>query len=429
MNSPHVSTIPPLARRTFLKSAGACLALPWLEAMTPAFARGAQNGPPRRMVALNVDLGFMSDRFFPEDTGRNYTLSPYLRELSEFRNEFTVFSGLHHPGTGGLHDADRCFLTAATHPTRPGFKNSISLDQRIAQEIGHLTRWPSLALRVGPGSLSLSYTADGVPIPATERPSEVYANLFVQGTPEEVRQQVQRLRDGRSLMDDFGAEINRLRKNVGAADRERLDQYFNSMRDLEQRLELQEAWAQKPKPKVAVPPPRDNTSPGGLIPKTRMLLDMARLALETDSTRLITVLVNESFNPKVDLPGVDMPHHALTHQPSQKGDELAIIESAQMKRLAGFLKGLKGVKENGRTLLDSTMVLQGSNIGNAARHDGDNLPILLAGGGFKHGAHLALGKDHNQPLANVFVSMLQRMGIADEHFASSTGPVSGLDFA
>lgn len=429
MNTIRVNARKTIDRRSALKALGASLALPWLDAMVPAHASPGADEPPRRMLAINVDLGFMAKRFFPEKEGRDYELSPYLKVLEEFRDDFTVFSGLHHPGTGGLHDSDRCFLTAATHPARPGFQNTISLDQRMAEEIGHLTRFPSLTLRTGPGSNSLSYTSDGVRIPAINRPSQVYRQLFVQGTPEEVKLQVQRLRDGQSLMDRFRAEIKKLEGSVGPGDRRRLDQYFTSLRELEKRLELQEAWARRPKPSVDAPMPKDNESPGGLIPKTRMLFDMARLALETDSTRLITVLVNESFNPRVDLPGVTVPHHALTHQSSREesAEELARIEIEQMRCLAGLLKGLREVKESGRSLLDRTMVLQGSNIGNAARHDGKNLPVLLAGGGFRHGAHLAFDREHNRPLANVFVSMLQRMGIEDESFASSTGTATGLE--
>ena len=178
----------PLPRRSFLKAAGVSFALPFLDAMRPAFSADQVDATPYRMVAINIDLGFMQNRFFPADSGRNYGLSPYLQPLEDLRNEFTVFSGLHHPGTGGLHDADVCFLTAATHPTRPGFKNTLSLDQRVAQEVGHLTRFPSLSLRVGPGSKSLSFTADGVAIPAIERPSDVYRMLFMEGSQEQIRQ-------------------------------------------------------------------------------------------------------------------------------------------------------------------------------------------------------------------------------------------------
>ncbi|MCO8124541.1 DUF1552 domain-containing protein [Stieleria sp. TO1_6] len=418
-----------LNRRTLLKAAGASLALPFLDAMRPAFSAQQDSPLPKRMVAINVDLGFMPERFFPKQSGRDYKLSPYLEPLNDLRDDFTIFSGLHHPGTGGLHAADVCFLTGATHPTRPGFKNTLSLDQRIAQEVGHLTRFPSLSLRVGPGSKSLSFTADGVPLPAIERPSDVYRLLFMEGSVEQIQNQVQRLRDGRSLMDQFGDEIHSLQRRVGNADSHRLQQYFDSLRELEKRLEIQEAWSQRPKPQVEISMPKDDTSPGGLIPKTRMLFDMARLALETDSTRAITVLINEDFNPTVDLPGVNAPHHALTHQSSQKdsAEELATIEKAQMDCLAKLLRDLREVKEDGATLLDQTMVLQGSNLGNAARHDGLNLPVVLAGGGFKHGSHLAFDQKHNEPLANVFVSMLQNLGIEDQAFSSSTGTLRGLE--
>ncbi|WP_372716036.1 DUF1552 domain-containing protein [Novipirellula sp.] len=417
-----------LKRRTLLRATGASLALPFLDAMRPAFSAEQDSPLPKRMVAINVDLGFMPELFFPKQSGRDYELSPYLAPLNDLRDDFTVFSGLHHPGTGGLHAADVCFLTGATHPTRPGFKNTLSLDQRIAQEVGHLTRFASLSLRVGPGSKSLSYTADGVSLPAIERPSEVYRLLFMEGSAEQIQNQVQRLRDGRSLMDQFGDEIQSLQRSVGYADNQRLQQYFDSLRELEKRLEIQEAWSQRPKPKADVSMPQDNTSPGGLIPKTRMLFDMARLALETDSTRAITVLINEDFNPTVDLPGVNAPHHALTHQSSQKesAEELATIEKAQMDCLAELLRELRDVKEDGVTLLNQTMVLQGSNLGNAARHDGFNLPVVLAGGGFKHGSHLAFDQKRNEPLANVFVSMLQNLGIEDDAFASSTGTLRGL---
>ena len=216
MKNIYFPTRKSLNRRTFLKAAGASLALPYLDAMRPAFSSEADTPPPRRMVAINVDLGFMPERFFPKQSGRDYELSPYLGPLNDLRDDFTVFSGLHHPGTGGLHAADVCFLTGATHPTRPGFKNTLSLDQRVAQEVGHLTRFPSLSLRVGPGSKSLSFTADGVPLPAIERPSDVYRLLFMDGSAEQMQNQIQRLRDGRSLMDQFGDEIQTLQRSVGS---------------------------------------------------------------------------------------------------------------------------------------------------------------------------------------------------------------------
>jgi len=430
MNAFHVSTNKSLSRRTMLRAAGVCVGLPFLDAMTPAFARAAQNDTPRRMLAVNVDMGFMADRFFPKKAGRDYELSPYLKAIGRHRERFTVFSGVNLPGVGGLHDGDKCFLTGAPHPKRPGFKNSLSLDQRAAQHLGPLTRFPAIALNVGPGKTSLSFTSDGVPLPSENSPSAVYRQLFVQGSEKQVEAQVRRLKDGQSLMDRIGDRVDALRKDVGAEDRRRLDQYFTSLRELEKRLKINEAWARKPKPQVDYKEPRDNKSPGGVIPKTRLMYDIVRLAFETDSTRLITLIVQENFNPKVDLPGVNMPHHALTHQSFQQNsaaEELAIIETAQMKCLGDLLDGLHGVKESSQTLLDRTMVLHGSNLGNAGRHDGDNLPILLAGGGFKHGQHLVFDRKHNYPLSNLYVSMLQRLGIETDRFSSGKSTMTGLE--
>mgnify|MGYP000629673734 FL=1 len=196
----HVSTQPRLSRRHFLRAAGVSLSLPMLEAMTPAFAKGS-DATPRRMIAICTDLGMMPDMFFPKETGKDYTLSPYLDLLKDHRSDFTVFSGVSHPEVDGAHAADKCFLTAAPHPTRGGFRNTISLDQLAAQQIGHLTRFPSLTLVVGPANTSLSWTSDGVQIPGENRASKLFERLFFQGSKAEVEAQIQRLKEGRSLMD------------------------------------------------------------------------------------------------------------------------------------------------------------------------------------------------------------------------------------
>lgn len=427
-----VATGKPLSRRHFLKGAGVALSLPLLDAMTPALARGEDAASnPRRMIAINVDLGFMPEEFFPKATGRDFQPSPYLKLIDEFRNDYTVFSGLSHPEVDGGHQADVSFLTGAPHPRSAGFKNTISLDQFAAQHIGHLTRFPTLNLRVGPGAGSMSYTADGVRIPSEERPSRVYEQLFVQGSPDEVAAQIRKLREGRSLMDSFREQIKSLGREVGGPDRARLEQYFSSMREMEKRLAIDEQWQEKPKPAPGVKPPKDNLAPESLVKRTRNMFDLARLAFETDSTRLVTILVTQGFNPKVDLPGVNLPHHALTHQ-SQKKDtreQLRIIETAQMKELAGLLRGLQSAKEGDDTLLDRTMVMQGSNLGHAGKHDNSNMPMLLAGGGFKHRQHLAFDRKHNKPLANLYVNMLQRLGIEIDRFSSGRNTIEGLEMS
>jgi hypothetical protein len=418
-----------LSRRTLLRAAGASLALPLLDAMIPAFAKERGEDVLRRMITINVDLGFLPEEFFPKGTGRNYQLSRYLKLLEDFRSNFTVFNGMSHPEVDGGHQADVSFLTGAPHPRSAGFKNSISLDQYAAQHIGHLTRFSTLNLRVGPGAGSMSYTADGVRIPSEERPSRVYRQLFVQGSPDEVDAQVRKLREGQSLMDSFADQIKSLSREVGGPDRARLDQFFSSVREVEKRLVINEEWEKKPKPSVDSKMPKDNLEPGALVQRTRNMYDLARLALETDSTRLVTIFVTQGFNPKVDLPGVDLPHHALTHQ-SQKRDsreQLQTIEAAEMKELAGLLGSLRSASEGNDTLLDRTMVMQGSNLGHAGKHDNRNLPVLLAGGGFHHGQHLKFDPQHNEPLANLYVSMLQRLGIETDRFASGMGTIRGLE--
>lgn len=405
------------------------MSLPLLDAMTPAFAKGAAPGVPKRMVAINVDLGFMPEEFFPKEAGQGYKLSPYLKMVEKFRDQFTVFSGLSHPEVDGGHQAEVSFLTGAPHPLSAGFKNWISLDQYAARQLGHLTRFPTLNLRVGPGNGSLAYTSDGVRIPSEMRPSRVYQQLFVQGTPAEVEAQVRRLKEGQSLMDSFAGRIKKLQRGVSGADKERLDQFFTSVREVEERLVINEEWEQKPKPKVAIKQPKDDLTPGALVKRSRNMFDLVRLALETDSTRLVTVLISQNFNPKVDLPGVNVPHHALTHQTQKREtrEQLAIVEKAQMSELGNLLAGLNATKEDGETLLKRTMVMQGSNLGHANRHDNRNLPILLAGGHFKHGSHLAFDEINNMPLANLYLSMLQQMGVEADKFSTATGTLQGLE--
>ncbi len=428
-NTPSIVFRKHLSRRTFLRGTGAVLALPMLDAMVPAFADESNETVPRRMVAINVDLGFMPEEFFPKSGGRNFELSPYLQLLKDYRDHFTVFSGVSHPEVDGGHQADVSFLTGAPHPRSAGFKNSISLDQYAAQHIGHLTRFPTLNLRVGPGAGSLSYTGDGVRIPSEERPSRVFRQLFVQGSPDEIDAQVRKLREGRSLMDSFADRIKSLNRDVSGPDRARLDQFFSSVREVEKRLSLNEEWETKPKPTVDAKPPKDNLDPGALVQRTRNMYDLARLALETDSTRLVTLFVTQQFNPKVNLPGVELPHHALTHQSQRKESrkQLRAVEEAQMKELASLLAGLQAAREGSETLLDRTMVMQGSNLGHAGKHDNRNLPVLLAGGGFQHGQHLVFDRQRNTPLAKLFVGMLQRLGIESDRFSSGDGTIRGLN--
>lgn len=427
--------IPPLAaarhsRRRFLAATGVALALPFLPSL--GRAADAPKGPaPRRMIGICNNLGLLPEKFFPATAGRDYQASPYLELLAEHRRDLTVLGGVSHPYVDGGHPADICFLTAAPHPSSGGFRNSVSLDQFAAQRIGHLTRFPSLTLGVNiSGQRSLSWTAAGVMIPCEGKASEVFRRLFVQGTPEEVAAQKRRLALGRSVMDAVGEQITAVKGAINAHDRDRLDQYLTGVRDLEGRLEASSAWEDQPKPKVDAKAPGDPKEAKEYFERTRLMYDMARLALMTDSSRLITIMLDSVSSPVIEVPGAEIKdgYHSLSHhgKTPAKLQQLEAIDSEHMRALGELFTALKGVKEEGGTLLDHTMVLYGSNLGNANTHVTTNLPVLFGGGGFKHGSHLQFDREHNYPLPNLFVSMLQRLGIETDRFASSTGTMDGL---
>ncbi|HLH56169.1 MAG TPA: DUF1552 domain-containing protein [Verrucomicrobiae bacterium] len=438
---PFIASRCALSRRAFLRGAGIILSLPLLEAMLPAFAAEGSPAPvspaakPRRMLAICNNLGLLPDQFFPKDTGRQYTLSPYLELLQEHRDDFTVFSGVSHPDVDGGHPADNCFLTAAPHPGRGGFRNTISLDQFIAERVGHLTRFPSLNLGVNveQGQRSLAWTSSGVLIPCEEKASDVFRRMFVQGSSDEMNEQVRRLQLGESILDAVAGQAKDLQRSVGPRDRERLDQYFTSVRELEKRMAMSREWEKRPKPIVKCPVPLDPASPREYMEKVKLMYDMARLAFETDSTRAVALLLDSVNSPAIEIDGVKITdgYHNLSHhgRSETKLAQLKAIDEWHMKLLANLFSELKGVREHDDTLLDRTMILYGTNLGNANTHVTTNLPTVFAGGGFKHGQHLAFDEQHNYPLPNLFVSILQRMGLEVDKFASATGPMRGLEMS
>jgi hypothetical protein len=440
-SAPFIATRSPLSRRRFLQGAGIALSLPLLESMLPTFARAqtsssplAPNAKPRRMLAVCNNLGLLADHFFPTEAGRGYKASTYLQHLEAHRNDFTVFSGVSHPNVDGGHPADVCFLTAAPHPGSSSFRNTISLDQHIAERIGTLTRFPSITLAVNTRNKSLSWTGTGVAIPPEDKAADVFKQLFLQGTAEQINAQIRRLDTGRSILDTVAGQAKDLERSLGARDRDRLDQYFTSVRDLEQRLQASQSWERKPKPVVKAPVPIDPASPAAYMDKVKVMYDLARLAFETDSTRAITLMLDGvATQQPLEIPDAHITdsYHNLSHhgKSEAKRSQLKTIDELHMKLLAKLFDDLKATREAEESLLDRTMVLYGSNFGDANAHSCFNMPTIFAGGGFKHGQHLAFSRTQNYPLPNLFVSMLQRMGIEEEKFASSTGTMKGLDLA
>ncbi len=407
-------------RRDFLFAAGACLAL-------PALAKAAEKAPPKRLLAIHVPLGMMPAFFFPK---AGETTSPYLDLLAKQRDQFTTFAGLSHPGVDGNHHAGQCFLSGAPHPGQPTFRNSLSLDQLAAEKIGENTRFSSLAVAVRQGEHyadSVAVSRSGVILPSEASAERLYRKLFVAGTPEEKAATMRRIQAGGSVLDLILDKAKRLEKSSDPQDRARLDQYFQSVRELEGRLERSIAWENRPKPKVDYPMPKDIADANEVVARSRLMFDLVRLALQTDSTRVVTLSLS-TFSVVPHVPGVKNETHGLTHHGNEpdKIAELRKIEEAQLAIFGEMLTAFRDTRETGGNLLDRTQVLYGSCLGNANSHSNQNLPLILAGGGFRHGQHLSFDTVNNTPLANLYVSMLQNLGVEADKFATSTGTLRGL---
>jgi hypothetical protein len=417
--------VKPLDRRTFLRAAGVCVGLPLLDAMMPiglGQERRAAAARPRRMVLIGRPLGLHTPFLFPERAGRDYAPTRYTRILDDHRHQLTVFSGMSHRGYTDGHHNDVALMTGAPPEgiRLNDLRNTISLDQEVASHIGSQTRFASLVL----GGTVYSWNRRGVRVPAQHWASSVFRQLFIQGTPEEMAREVRRLRDGRSILDNLRAQARTMSQELGAADRQRLELFLTSVREAEERLQQDEAWLHRPKPRVtAAMPTNEVYQPGQLLARSRQWYDIVHLALQTDSTRVISLSIDSQERPVIN--GVTLGHHDASHhgQDPSKIEQLALIEEAELRVFNQFLTKLKDSTEGDETLLDRTIVFYASNLGNGSGHSPNNLPILLAGGGFRHQGHVAFDRVNNKPLSNLFVRMMHQMNIEARSFGSSTGVI------
>jgi hypothetical protein len=364
---------------------------------------------------------------FPETPGAGYESTEYLEVLKDHRQDYTLFSGLSHEDQlGGLepHTSEWSWLTAARNPGNPVFRNSISVDQVAVEKLGYMTRIPSVALG-SRSSMSQSITRSGVMIPAENSPARLFAQLFLQGTPHEVEQQKRNLDAGRSILDTLMSMTKGLDHRVSSEDKKHLDEYFESVRKAEQDITEAQTWIDRPKPAVDEEPPEDIRDGSDIIGKTQLLMNIIPLIVQTDSSRVVTVMIH-SDHGTVKVKGVTEGHHDLSHHGKNpvKIAELRRIETKVVGCVDSLLTQLKDKNEAGGNLLDNTMVLFGSNLGNANNHNPANLPIIFAGGGFDHGRFVAHDENDNAPLCNLFVTMLNNMGLETESFAQSTGALS-----
>ena len=434
--SPHV-----VNRRFFLRAAGISLALPLLESLSTrvlgaglgvASQAGKAIGAtrPTRMVAVGNMLGFYQPEFFPKKTGRAYDLPLLLQPMAPVQNDFTLYSGLDH-GVKGGHFAIHSYLSAVRQVDATGMpEGNISLDQRAAETIGGATRFPSLTIGSEDGlhgGCMMCWTRSGTRVPPIPGPRELFRKLFITDSAGDRDRSADRFALQGSILDAVNGDAKSLGRRLDKRDQEKLDEYFTSVRDVEKQMELGKRWADVPKPKPGMPEP-ENT---GFVSDLPVLYDLIALALQTDSTRIATLEIAGGFEASAF--GLRKDYHALSHhgQVKESIEALLKIEKYQMEQFARFLAKLKSLEDGDGKLLDHTMVLFGSGMGNANAHTNNNLPMIFAGGGYKHGEHRmypekGLGR---VPLSNLYLTMLQRFGVEANRFGLSTGTMRDLERA
>ena len=422
-------------RRAFLRGmGGAMMALPHLDIMAAA-TKSAE--VPMRMVCVGTNFGFVPKLFFPAETGSNYTVPELLKPLEHHRSNFSIFSQLDHGSEGvGGHGGVHAYLSGILTKNAKGYKESnVTVDQKAAEFVGTDTRYSSMQFTSGSSAGNLlSWTNSGVAIPPVQDLRVLYSLLFQKTDPNELNLLKRVHAEEKSILDLVRQDADRLMNRVGKNDQEKLEQYFTSVRELEKRLTQSEAWLDKPKPKVSYEIP-NGADDMDFVKRVPLYYDLIALALQTDSTRVITFELSDIGANSGGFP-ITKGYHQLTHHGKVESyiEELSIIERFHTGQFARFLDKLAAVKEpNGKTLLDNTMALMGSGMGNASSHSNKDLPLLLAGGGFKHGQHIRYEKDKSRgtqtPACNLFVSMLQRFGAEVDQFNLSTGTLTGLEVA
>ncbi len=424
-------------RRFFLRAAGIRLALPLFDSLSTsllgsglalsALSANAKTLRPMRMVAIGNAFGFYAQHFFPKATGPDYDTPHLLEPIAQHRKDLTVLSGLDH-GVKGGHFAVHSFLSGVRQVDAKGMPDgNTSLDQRMAETVGGATRFPSLTLGSEEGlhgGCMMCWTRGGTRVNPIQGPRELFRKLFLNETAAEQERTKDRLTLQGSILDSVHGDAQSLKHRLGSQDQQKLDEYFTSVRDVEQTLALRQKWAAVPKPGAPMQEPENR----GLVTDIPVLYDLIALALQTDSTRIATLEIAGGFEAAVL--GVRKEYHSLSHhgQVPESIELLVKLERYQTEQFARFLGKMKSIEDGDGSLLDHTMVLFGSGMGNGNAHTNLNLPVILAGGGFKHGTYQAFPDSgpNRQPLSNLFVTMLQRFGIEQQKFALSTGTLRGI---
>ena len=434
-----------IERRRLLQAAGVSIGLPFL----PSFPMARSSEPSKatspatkkRMVCIGNMLGFYPEAYWPAETIENSKIASTsgLKELSSFplgrstaplqaiRSKMTMIGGLEH-GTSGGHFAIHSFLSGVRQIDAKSMPNAnVTIDQYAADHVAGQTRFSTLNIGSESGihgGCQLSWTRTGTRVPPIPGPEQLFKMLFVGIDEKDKLAAADRFRLQGSILDLVRGDAARYQRKLNQQDRDKFDEYLTSVRDVEKRIGMRRDWIDIPKPSAPFVAPKNRN----MVEDLPLLYDLIVLALQTDSTRIATLEIGGDFNPR-DL-GVTGDYHALSHhgQMASSIEALITLETYQIQQFVRFVEKLASLQDGETPLIDQTMVLFGSGMGNANSHTNTNLPVLLAGGGFKHGRMLAFdGKStHKPPLTNLFVSMLQQFGIETESFATSTGTLRGL---
>lgn len=428
-------------RRQLLRAAGVSISLPFFPSLKIAGARDEKSnqasGPKKRIVCIGNMLGFHPEAFWPEaaaaeptaglNESRDFELNRTTAPLEAIRDRMTLIGGLDH-GTNGGHFSIHAFLSGVRQidaKSRPDA--NVTIDQYAADHVAGLTRFPTLTIGSESGihgGCQLSWTRTGTRVPPVPGPEQLFKLLFAGVTEKDKLVVADRFSLQGSILDMVKTDADRIQRKLNQQDRNKLDEYLTSVRDVEKRIGLRRNWLDVPKPEAPFPAPKNSN----MVEDLPLLYDLIALAIQTDSTRIATLEIGGDFNPR-DL-NVDGDYHALSHhgQLQDRIEKLITLETYQVAQFVRFIEKLSSLEEGGQRLLDQTMVLFGSGMGNANSHTNTNLPVLLAGGGFRHGRMLAFDRDSRDrpPLTNLFVSMLQQFGMETDQFATSTGTLRGL---
>lgn len=410
-----------LNRRRFLQGSGVALSLPIFESLAAA-GPGIAAGQPRRLVCVGNHLGFYPGNFFPQVAGKEYVPTSTLRPLQQHRDDLTVFSHLDH-GMNGGHKAVQGFLTSIKKEEASGFpEKNISLDQAAAEHIGSSTRFPSINTGIQTGT-DMCWTRAGVHVPPMNNPATLFRGLFVDAPPSERQAERTRLQHRGSVLDALRDSATALNRTLNAADRDKLDQYLTSVRDVERRLQMSKAWLGRPKPKPAIKEVRDEERQH--VDEVALFYDLMALALQTDSTRVATLETGMGFRTaELDLGS----YHQLSHhgKSADRIGQLQVVEAFLTTRLSNFMARLKEAQ-----IFDSTLIVFGSGMSDASSHSNRNLPVLLAGGGLNHQGHVVCPAEQHKrvPLSNLWLSVLHWFGSEADRFGRSTGTFSPMEIA